>query len=256
MPGYPGARDNVVLITGSGRGIGAATARLAAKRGYAVCVNYVTNAERAEQVVSEIRSGGGKAIAVQADTGDEDAIVALFGHVDRALGRLTALVNNAGILGQPGRLETVGDTAIRRVLDVNVRGVMLCAREAVKRMSTRHGGGGGSIVNVSSIAAMNGGANQWLAYAASKGAINTFTVGLAKEVAAEGIRVNAISPGLIATEIRVDAGLGDSVDRAIIPQVPMGRIGTPDECAEAIFWLMSDAAPYVTGAILPVTGGR
>src|SRR5262249_29434572 len=152
---------------------------------------------------------------------------------DRTLGRLTALVNNAGILGQPGRLETAEDTAIRRVLDVNVRGVMLCAREAVKRMSTRHGGGGGSIVNGSAVAAINGGANQWLAYATSKGAINTFTVGLAKEVAAEGIRVNAISPGLIATEIRVDAGLGDSVDRAIIPQVPMGRIGAPDECAEA-----------------------
>jgi NAD(P)-dependent dehydrogenase (short-subunit alcohol dehydrogenase family) len=246
----------VVLITGSSRGIGAATARLAAKRGYAVCVSYLTNAGRAERVVSEIHASGGRAIAVQADTGDADAIMALFERVDRTLGRLTAMVNNAGILGQPGRLETCEAAAIRHVLDVNVRGVMLCSREAVKRMSTRSGGAGGSIVNVSSIAATNGGANQWLAYATSKGAINTFTVGLAKEVAGEGIRVNAISPGLIDTEIRADAGLGDSVDRVIIPQVPMGRIGTPEECAEAILWLMSDAAPYVTGAILPVTGGR
>ena len=248
--------SKVALITGSSRGIGAATAKLAARRGYAVCVNYVQNAERAEQVVAEIRAGGGRAIAVPADTANEDEVVQLFERVDHALGPLTALVNNAGILGRPGRLDGGDAAAIRRILDVNVVGTMLCSREAVKRISTKHGGAGGSIVNVSSIAATLGGANQWLAYAASKGAVNSFTVGLAKEVAAEGIRVNAISPGLIATEIRADAGLGDSVDQVIIPQVPMGRIGTPEECAEAILWLMSTAAAYVIGAILPVTGGR
>jgi len=246
----------VALVTGSGRGIGATTARLAASRGYAVCVNYLKDAPRTDRVVSEIRAAGGTAIAVAADIGKEEDILALFERVDRDLGRLTALVNNAGILGRPGRLESCAAADTRRVLDVNVVGAMLCAREAVRRMSTRHGGVGGAIVNVSSIAANNGGANQWLGYAASKGAINTFTVGLAREVAAEGIRVNAISPGLIDTDIRADAGLDDSIDRAILPQVPLGRIGTPVECAEAILWLLSDQASYVTGVVLPVTGGR
>jgi len=246
----------IALITGSGRGIGAATARLAARRGYAVCVNYVKNPERAEQVVAEIRSGGGKAIAVQADVGNENGVVELFARVDRELGRLTALVNNAGVIGRPGRLVDADAAMLRRVFEVNVVGAMLCAREAVKRMSTRAGGAGGSIVNVSSIAAHHGGPHQWLAYAASKGAINTFTIGLAKEVGPDGIRVNAISPGLIQTEIRSDVGIDPSFDSAVVAQVPLGRIGTPEECAEAILWLLSETAPYVTGAILPVTGGR
>ena len=199
----------VALITGSGRGIGAATAKLAAKRDYAVCVNYLKNEERADEVVAEIRAGGGRAILVQADTANEDEVARLFERVDLELGPLTALVNNAGITGRAGRLDSFDAKAIRRVLEVNVVGAILCSQQAVKRMSTRNGGAGGSIVNVSSLAATLGGANQWIPYAAAKGAINSFTIGLAKEVAAEGIRVNAISPGLINTEIHAEAGLGD-----------------------------------------------
>jgi NAD(P)-dependent dehydrogenase (short-subunit alcohol dehydrogenase family) len=188
-----------VLITGSGRGIGAATAKLAAKRGYAVCVNYLKNEERADQVVADIRAGGGRAIMVQADTANPDEVTRMFERIDLEFGPLDALVNNAGITGRVGRLADYDAATIRRILDVNVVGTMLCSQEAVKRMSTKNGGSGGSIVNLSSVAATLGGANQWLPYAAAKGAINSFTVGLAKEVAAEGIRVNAISPGLTAT---------------------------------------------------------
>ena len=247
--------SGVALITGSGRGIGAATAKLAAKRGYAVCVNYLKNEQRADAVVAEIRAGGGRAILVQADTANEDEVLRLFERVDLELGPVTALVNNAGITGRAGRLDSFDAKAMRRVLDVNVTGAMLCAQQAVRRMSTKNGGAGGSIVNVSSLAATLGGANQWIPYAAAKGAINSFTMGLAKEVAAEGIRVNAISPGLINTEIHAEAGLGDRLQK-VIPMVPMGRLGTAEECAEAILWLMSGEAAYMTGSILTLTGGR
>jgi NAD(P)-dependent dehydrogenase (short-subunit alcohol dehydrogenase family) len=246
---------SIVLVTGSGRGIGAATALLAAKRGYAVCVNYLGREARARAVVDEIRAGGGRAMLVQADTADEAAVAAMFEAVDRELGPLTALVNNAGITGKAGRLDAYDAAAIRRVLDVNVTGLMLCTREAVRRMSTKNGGKGGAIVNLSSMAGVLGGANQWTAYAAAKGAVNTLTVGLAREWAADGIRVNAILPGLIETEIHAEAGLGDRL-KELAPTVPMGRTGTAEECAAAILWLLSDEAGYVTGALLPVSGGR
>lgn len=245
----------IVLITGSGRGIGAATALLAAKKGWAVCVNYVAKADRAEKVVAEIRQGGGKAIAVQADTAKEEDVKRLFEACDAGLGRLTALVNNAGITGRAGRLESFDAATMRRVLDVSVVGTMLCTQEAVKRMSTKSGGQGGAIVNVSSVAAQLGGANQWIPYAAAKGAVNSITIGAAKEFAAEGIRVNAIMPGLIQTEIHAEAGVGDRLAK-VIPQVPMGRIGTAEECAQAILWLMSGEAAYMVGTNLLISGGR
>ena len=245
----------VALITGSGRGIGAATARLAAKRGFAVGVNYLNKAEPAERVAAEIRNGGGRAVAIQADTADEAAVATMFEQLDRELGRITALVNNAGITGRFGRLDSYDAAAIRRVLDVNVTGVLLCTQQAAKRMSTRHGGQGGVIVNLSSVAGTLGGGNQWVPYAAAKGAVNTLTVGLSREYAAEGIRVNAIAPGLIDTEIHASAGVAERV-QTVIPQVPMGRIGTAEECAEAILWLMSGEAAYMIGAIIPIAGGR
>lgn len=247
--------SGVALITGSGRGIGAATAKLAARRGYAVCVNYLTNQQRAGEVVAEIRAGGGKAIMVQADTANEDQVARMFERIDVELGPVSALVNNAGITGGAGRLDSFDAKAIRRVLDVNVTGAMLCSQQAVKRMSTKNGGAGGSIVNVSSRAATLGGANQWIPYAAAKGAIDSFTIGLAKEVAAEGIRVNAVSPGLIVTELHANAGVGDRLQK-MLPMVPMGRLGTAEECAEAILWLMSGEAAYMIGSILAVSGGR
>jgi NAD(P)-dependent dehydrogenase (short-subunit alcohol dehydrogenase family) len=245
----------VALITGGSRGIGAATARLAARRGYAVGINYVTREDRARRLADEIRAEGGRVALVQGDVAHEDDVLRIFDVVDRELGPLTALVNNAGITGNATRLEGYDAAAIRRILDVNVTGTLLCSREAVKRMSTKHGGKGGAIVNLSSIAAVIGGPNQWTAYAAAKGAINSFTVGLAREVAGEGIRVNAISPGLIDTEIHAAAGLGDRLQK-MLPMIPMGRIGTPEECAEAILWLLSGEAAYMTGAILPLSGGR
>ncbi|MCX7143549.1 MAG: SDR family oxidoreductase [Proteobacteria bacterium] len=247
--------SGVALITGSGRGIGAATAKLAAKRGYAVCVNYLKNEQRADEVVAGIRAGGGKAIMVQADTANEDEVIRMFERVDLELGPITALVNNAGITGRAGRLESFDAAAIRRVLDVNVTGAIFCSQQAVKRMSTKHGGKGGAIVNVSSLAATLGGASQWIPYAAAKGAINSLTTGLAREVAAEGIRVNAISPGLIETEIHAEAGVGDRLQK-VIPMVPMQRIGTAEECAEAILWLMSNEAAYMIGTTLTLSGGR
>ncbi len=246
---------SIALVTGSGRGIGAATAKLAARRGFAVCINYLNKEDRARQVADEIRAEGGRAIVVQADTADEADVLRMFEQIDRELGPVTSLVNNAGITGKAGRLEAYDVATIRRILDVNVVGTMLCSREAAKRMSTRNGGRGGTIVNLSSIAAVLGGANQWTAYAAAKGAVNSLTVGLARELAGEGIRVNAIMPGLIDTEIHAEAGVGDRLQK-VIPMVPMGRIGTAEECAEAIVWLMSNEAAYMTGAVIPMTGGR
>ena len=245
----------IVLITGSSRGIGEASALLAAEQGWTVCVNYVSKADRAEAVVEKIRAGGGKAIAVQADTAKEADVKRLFERVDADLGRLTALVNNAGITGRAGRLETFDAATMRRILEVNVIGTLLCTQEAVKRMSTKQGGQGGAIVNVSSVAAQLGGANQWIPYAAAKGAVNSITTGAAKEFASEGIRVNAIMPGLIDTEIHAEAGVGDRLAK-VIPQVPMGRIGTAQECAQAIIWLLSGEAAYMTGANLLISGGR
>ena len=244
----------IALITGSGRGIGAATARLAARRGYAVCINYLGKEDRARAVADEIRADGGRAILVQADTADEGAVVRMFEEIDRQFGRITSLVNNAGITGKAARLDSYDAAEMRRVLDVNVIGTMLCTREATRRMSTRHGGGGGTIVNLSSVAAVLGGANNWTPYAAAKGAINSLTIGLSRELAAEGIRVNAIMPGLIETEIHA-AGVGDRL-AVLAPSVPMGRIGTAEECAELIVWLMSNEAAYMTGALIPITGGR
>ncbi|HEX9184876.1 MAG TPA: SDR family oxidoreductase [Burkholderiales bacterium] len=245
----------VVIITGSGRGIGAATAQLAARRGWAVCVNYVGRAERAEAVVAAIRAGGGKALAVQGDVSREADVRRIFERTDQELGRVSALVNNAGIVLKAGKLQDFDGATVRRVLDVNVTGSFLCAQEAAKRMAKSRGGAGGVIVNVSSVAAVLGGANQWLPYAAAKGAINTLTLGLAKELAPEGIRVNAVMPGLIDTEIHAEVGMADRLQK-VLPQVPMGRIGTTEECAEAILWLMSGEAAYMIGAVIPLTGGR
>jgi len=247
--------DKIALITGGSRGIGAATALLAARQGWAVAVNYQANAAAAQGVVDRIRAGGGTAIAVQADVAQEAEVVAMFQAVDAQLGRLTALVNNAGVVDVPARVDAMSGERLRRMFDTNVIGSFVCAREAVRRMSTKHGGAGGAIVNVSSAAARLGAAGQYVDYAAAKGAIDTLTIGLAREVAAEGIRVNAVRPGLIETEIHASGGLPDRV-RDLAHQVPMQRGGTAEEVAEAIVWLMSDASPYTTMSLLEVSGGR
>ncbi|MDT3735787.1 MAG: SDR family oxidoreductase [Denitratisoma sp.] len=247
--------DRIILITGGSRGIGAATARLAAAEGYAVCIAYLRNSQAAEAVVREIAQDGGKAIAVSADVSAEADVVRLFERVDAELGRVTALVNNAGILEKHMRVDEMDAARLSRVLAANVTGSFICAREAVKRMSTRHGGSGGAIVNLSSVASTLGSPNEYVDYAASKGAIDTFTVGLAKEVAAEGIRVNAVRPGVIYTDIHADGGEPGRVDR-VKSAVPMLRGGQPEEVAKAILWLLSDEASYSTGAILDVAGGR
>jgi NAD(P)-dependent dehydrogenase (short-subunit alcohol dehydrogenase family) len=244
-----------LLITGGSRGIGAATALLAAQRGYAVAVNYTTNSLAADEVVRQIRAQGGNAITVQADVGDEAQVMAMFQKIDAKLGRLTALVNNAGVVDVAARVDEMSVARLKRMFDINVLGSFVCAREAVKRMSTRFGGSGGAIVNVSSAAARLGGGGQYVDYAASKGAIDTFTVGLAKEVALEGIRVNAVRPGIIETEIHASGGQPDRI-RQMAPLVPMQRAGSAEEVAQAIVWLLSDDASYTTGTLLDVTGGR
>jgi len=247
--------NGVMLITGASRGIGAATARLASQQGYAVCVNYVSNRDAADEVVKDIEASGGKALAVQANVVDANDIERLFHVCDLELGTLSALINNAGILETQVRLEDIDAARIDRVFATNVRGSFLCAREAVKRMSLKHGGQGGTIVNLSSKASKIGSPNEFIDYAASKGAIDTMTVGLAKEVAAEGIRVNAVAPGLIVTDIHMDAGEPGRPER-MKGGVPMQRAGTVEEVAKAILWLAGDESSYTTGSIIEVTGGR
>ena len=245
----------VALITGGSRGIGAATARLAAERGYAVAVNYVHNEAAAQGVVADIERVGGRAVAVQADVGSEEDVCRLFEEVDRRLGVLSALVNNAGILDVQARLEHMSAARLNRVFTTNITGAFLCAREAVRRMSTARGGRGGSIVNVSSGAARLGSPGEYVDYAASKGAIDTMTIGLAREVAEEGIRVNGVRPGFIYTAIHATGGEPNRVDR-VKAFVPMKRGGSPDEVARAILWLLSDEASYSTGTFIDVTGGK
>ncbi len=247
--------SQVVLITGGSRGIGAATALLAARQGYAVAVNYTANSLAADEVVRQIRSQGGSAITVQADVADEAQVLAMFEKVDAKLGRLTALVNNAGVVDRTERVDAMSVARLKRMFDINVIGTMVCAREAVKRMSTRYQGAGGAIVNVSSVAARLGAPGQYVDYAAAKGAVDVFTIGLAREVAGEGIRVNAVRPGIIDTEIHASGGLPDRA-RDLAPQVPMQRPGTAGEVAQSIVWLMGSESAYTTGALLDVTGGR
>ena len=245
----------IIVLTGASRGIGAATARLAARRGYAVCVNYLSSRDKAEQVAADIESAGGNAIAVQADTSIEADVLRLFETVDRQMGNITALVNNAGILQTQMRVADMTAERINRTLRVNVTGCFLCAREAVKRMSTRNGGQGGAIVNVSSGASRLGAPGEYVDYAASKGALDSMTIGLSKEVAEEGIRVNAVRPGFIYTDIHASGGEPQRVDR-VKAFVPMQRGGSPEEVAHAIMWLLSDEASYTTGAFIEVTGGK
>jgi NAD(P)-dependent dehydrogenase (short-subunit alcohol dehydrogenase family) len=244
-----------MIVTGGSRGIGLAVSHLAAARGYAVVVNYVTHAEAAAQAVAAIRASGGRALAVQADIGHEADVVRLFQAADRAFGGVSALVNNAGIACGFARVDEVTEEQLSRVFAVNVIGSFLCAREAVRRMSTRHGGRGGSIVSISSQAAKIGGAGEWVHYAATKGALDTFTLGLSREVAGEGIRVNAVAAGLIETDMHASEGAPDRAAR-MAPGIPMARAGQPLEVAEAVLWLSSPAASYVTGAIVAVAGGR
>ena len=245
----------VVLITGASRGIGAATALLAAAHGYAVAVNYTANSLAADEVVRQIRASGGQAMAVRADVAKDAEVLAMFDKVDAKFGRLTALVNNAGVVDDVCRVDAMTTARLQRMFSVNVFGTFLCAREAVRRMSTAHGGAGGNIVNVSSAAARLGSPGQYVDYAAAKGAVDTFTIGLAKEVAAEGIRVNAVRPGIIDTDIHASGGQPDKV-RLHGPSAPMQRAGRSQEVAEAIVWLMSDKASYTTGVLLDVAGGR
>lgn len=244
-----------LIVTGASRGIGAAVARLAAKRGYAVAVNFSASENQAGRVVDQIRSEGGRAVRVRADVSREEQIVELFRTAERELGPITGLVNNAGITGGFARIEDVTVESIEKAFAVNVTGAIVCAREAVRRMSSRHGGKGGAIVNISSRAAHTGGAGEWVHYAATKGAIDSFTIGLAREVATEGVRVNAVAPGLIDTDLHAAAGEPGRVER-MKGSIPMGRAGQSDEIAEAVLWLLSPAASYVTGAILAVGGGR
>lgn len=247
--------SKVALVTGGARGIGAAISKLAAARGYAVCVNYQSNAAAADAVVSEINDQGGRALALQADVSQAKDVAQLFAETEAALGKVTALVNNAGITGKISRLDEAEVSTLQQTIDINVMGVMLCSREAVLRMSRKHGGSGGAIVSISSGAATLGSPNEFVWYAASKGAVDSFTLGLSKEVTGEGIRVNAVSPGLTETELHASGGEPGRADR-LAPLVPMGRAAAPEEVANAALWLLSDEASYVSGAILRCAGGR
>jgi len=247
--------EQVMIVTGGGRGIGAATARLAAARGYRVCVNYRSDGVAAEAVVSDIEAMGERALAVQADVAVEAEVERLFERVDRELGPVTALVNNAGLAGRVDRLDEAPSSTIETVVAVNLLGTIWCSRAAVRRMSTRHGRPGGAIVNVSSGAATIGSPGQYVWYAAAKGGVDSFTLGLSKEVAGEGIRVNAVAPGFVKTEIHAASGMPNRIEEDA-PKVPIGRAAEPEEIAESILWLLSEAASYTTGAILRVAGGR
>jgi NAD(P)-dependent dehydrogenase (short-subunit alcohol dehydrogenase family) len=247
--------NKVLLVTGGSRGIGAATALLAAQNGWSVAVNYTANSLAADEVVRQIRASGGQAMSVQADVADEAQVLRMFEHIDAKFGRLSGLVNNAGVVDVKARVDEMSVARWKRMFDINVIGSMVCAREAVRRMSTRHGGEGGSIVNVSSAASRLGAPGQYVDYAAAKGAIDAFTIGLAKEVAAEGVRVNAVRPGLIETEIHASGGLPNRV-KELQHLVPAQRGGTAQEVAEGIVWLLSDSASYTTMSFLDISGGR
>ena len=247
--------SKILLVTGGSRGIGAATARLAAQRGYTVCIAYLQNRVAAETVVADIRATGGCALAFAADVSVESDVRRLFENIDAQVGPLSALVNNAGILDQQMRVDQMDAARLQRIFTTNIVGPFLCAREAVRRMSTRYGGTGGAIVNISSVAARLGAPDEYVDYAASKGAIDSFTIGLAKEVATEGIRVNAVRPGVIYTEIHASGGEPQRVDR-VKASVPMQRGGQVEEVTHAILWLLSDEAAYITGTCLDVAGGR
>lgn len=247
--------NRILLVTGASRGIGAAIARLAAKRGYDVAINYAGNEAAAKAVVDDIKKEGRRGIAVKGNMGNPRDIANLFQEVDEQLGRLTDLVNNAGIMGFPSRVDALDPQTLKEVIDVNVTGAMLVAGEAIRRMSTKHGGRGGTIVNMSSMAAVLGMAGDYVWYAASKGAMNSFTVGLAREVIGEGIRVNAVSPGLINTDIHASAGQPDRAER-LKSVIPIGRFGEPEEVAQTVLYLMSDEASYVVGANVSISGGR
>ena len=247
--------NRTVLVTGGSRGIGAATARLAAAQGWDVAVNYTRDAAAAQAVAADVQALGRRALVLRADVAEHAQVQAMFAAIDQAWGRLGGLVNNAGVVDVPARVDQMSPQRLQRMFAVNVMGSIWCAQEAVRRMSTRHGGVGGSIVNLSSAAARLGSPGQYVDYATAKGAIDTFTLGLAREVAAEGVRVNAVRPGIIETDIHASGGQPDRAAQ-LAPQVPMQRAGSADEVAQAIVWLLGDGASYTTGAVVDVTGGR